>query len=147
VHRLRPWVWAAAAYNLVISLPLLLPEAFEANYRLINRINDGLNLGGERAVAPDEAVNRLFVNFASLLLVFLALLLLYASRDLEHRLGIVFLNAAARIASVLLFAYYLLFADAPRLLLGFVICDLVFAVAFLVHIRRNRGLSPGTWLA
>jgi hypothetical protein len=144
---LKKWVWAGAVYNLLISLPLVLPNVFEQSYRFMNSVTDAFNLGGERAVPPDEGVNRLFVNFAAVLLVFLALLLVYASRDLEHRLGIVFLNAAARIVSIAYFVYYVLAEDAPRAMLGFSVGDLALAVAFLYYIRRIRGLSPRTWLA
>ncbi len=144
---LRKWVWAAAVYNLLVALPLVLPEVFEQTYRMMNATSVRLGLGGDQAVPPDEGVNRLFVNFAALLLVFLALLLYYASGDLEHRLAIVFLNAAARVASILLFLYYILADDAAHILFGFVACDLVFAIAFLVHIHRVRGLAPRTWLA
>ncbi len=143
---LTKWIWAAAVYNLLSGLPLVLPKLFEQNYRFMNSISHKLGLGGDQAVVPDEGINRLFVNFAALLLVFLALLLIYASRDLEHRLGIVFLNAAARIASILLFLYYILGESAPRILFLFVVADLIFTIVFLVYINRIRGLAPRTWL-
>jgi hypothetical protein len=111
----------------------------------MNSITDAFKLGGPEARVPTEGVNRLFVNFAALLLVFLALLLFYAARDLDHRLGIVFLNAAARIAAIILFAYYVVFEDAPRALLGFSVADAILTIAFLVYIARIRGLAPRTW--
>ena len=142
---LRKWVWAAAVYNVLVALPLVLPKLFEQSYRVMNAVSNALGLGGDQAISPDEGINRLFVNFAALLLVFLALLLIYASRDLEHRLGIVFLNAAARIGSVLLFLYYILAESAAHILAVFVVSDLVLTIAFLVYIYRVRGLAPRTW--
>lgn len=143
---LRKWVIAAAVYNLLVSLPLVLPGTIEPTYRSMNSFTERLNLGGPHAVPPDESVNQLFVNFASVLLVFLALLLIYASRDLHHRLGIVFLNAAARIVAIVVFTYYVVVKDAPRALLGFSVGDAILTVAFLVYINRIRGLAPRTWL-
>jgi hypothetical protein len=138
---LRRWALAGAVYNFLLGLPLMFPVIFEQNYAMTNGLNRALGLGGQDIVPPGEAVNKLFANTSALLLVAVGVLLIYASRDLRNRAGIVVVNAASRIVSSLLIIYYVLAEDLARIYLLIVLADLVFATAFLYYVSKLRGSS------
>ncbi len=134
----RRWVAIAGVLNIATSLPLALPGLTGGYYGMLNALNRALGLGGNALRAPDGGENQLFVNAAGVLFCVFGLLLIYASLDLRHRMGIPLLNAIERILYVLLLLYYAAAEDLAGIVLSFALVDGVIAAVFFYYGWKHR---------
>lgn len=138
LRRFRRLTTAAGVENLLIFLPLALPRLYEGYYRMNNRLNRQLGLGGDNGVPPTEGINKLFVNLTGLLGSTIGIALIYAARDIQNRWGVAVTSATSRLLAVGLIWYYVFTARVARVMLLFTVPDLIFAGAFLRYAARLR---------
>lgn len=130
----KKWILSAAFFNIIAAIPLAIPIIYSYYLKLLNSINESLYLGGHTLVAPTDFVNKLFVNTAGLALALVGFLLLYAHRDLKHRIGIPFMNAIARLLFVVLVLYYTMIYDMAGIIFLIAGIDVIISFAFFYFI-------------
>lgn len=127
----RKWVLGAGIFNLVAASPLAMPFSFRDYLALLDTLNSNLGWGGRTLTPPSDPFGMLAVNTAGLALALVGAMLIYASANLEERVGIPLLNAIARLVFTGLVVYYVLTADLARVILLIALVDAVIAFVFL----------------
>lgn len=133
---------AAGVENLLIFAPVALPKLYARYYRMNNRLNRLLRLGGEEGLPPSEGINKLFVNMTGILGTTMGAALLYAARDIPNRWGIPVVSATSRLVSIGVIWHYVAAERVARVMLLFTVPDIIFSGAFLYYASRLRRRRP-----
>jgi len=136
IRNFKRWIIGAGIFNIVAALPLSLPFTVKSYYSMFNSINSKLNLGGKSMMLPEEGVNLLWVNTCGLALLLVGMMLIYASGNINERVGIPLLNSIVRIIFVFLLSYYVVTENIAKILISVAIIDAVISIVFLYYIYR-----------
>lgn len=109
-------------FNILLATPLILPGVADRYLFFLSDLNLALRLGGLPYVLPLHPAHSLLINTAGIDLVLIGSMVIYASRDLQGRRGIVLLNAVGRLLFAVIACYYVLAMNLMRLVLlvGFI---------------------------
>ncbi len=142
---LKNWVIGAGVFNVIAAFPLAMPFTVNSFYAFWNFLNHSLNLEGQDFVLPENGNNLLWINTCGLALFLVGLMLLYASRDLENRMGIPLLNGIIRVIFSILVVYYVVVFDISRIILAIAIIDVIIGIMFFYHyykiLRINKKIK------
>jgi membrane-bound ClpP family serine protease len=142
----KKWVVGAGLFNIIAAFPLAMPFTVDSFYSFWNYLNHLLNLGGQDMVLPTDGNTLLWVNTCGLALFLVGCMLLYASGDLENRVGVPLLNGIVRVVFSILVVYYVIVADISRIIMVIAIIDVIIGAVFfyyyrlLVNIQKNESL-------
>jgi len=90
---------------------------------------------------PENVNHLVLINLLGLLVVFLGILLVVASRDIQNRAWFVFWEGLARIFVFLFFLYYVLFRGGAQISLLFGITDLIIGIVYMYYIFTIKDLK------
>jgi hypothetical protein len=139
--RFRRWVFWTGIYDIVAFGVLACPFTLKMFLSVSNGLNEALGLGGTLAAFPVNANNLLMINTLGVILIFLGIMLIVASLDIERRAWFVFWEGLIRIIFFILSFYVILFKGAAQIVFVFGIIDLIIAVIYLYYIFTIEGLK------
>jgi hypothetical protein len=139
--RFRKWVFWTGIYDIVAFGGLACPFTLKMFLSVSNGLNEALGLGGTLAAFPVNVNNLLMINTLGVILIFLGIMLIVASLDIEGRAWFVFWEGLIRIIFFILSFYVILFKGAAQIVLVFGIIDLIIAVIYLYYIFTIEGLK------
>lgn len=140
-ERFRKWVFWTGIYNIVAFGGLVCPFTLKIFHGISNGLNKALGLGGTLMTLPTSVNNLLMINTLGVIVVFLGILLVIASLDLEKRAWFVFWEGLIRIVFFLLSLYFILFKSAATIVLIFGVIDLIVAIIYMYYIFTIEGLK------
>lgn len=139
-RRFARWVFWTGIYDIVAFGGLVCPFTLKIFFSISNGLNNALGLGGTLAGLPTNVNNLLMINTLGLILVFLGIMLMVASLDIEKRAWFVFWEGLIRIIFFILSLYFILFKGAAQIVFVFGVIDLIIAVIYLYYIFTIEGL-------
>ncbi len=139
-RRFARWVFWTGIYDIVAFGGLVCPFTLKIFFSISNGLNNALGLGGTLAGLPTNVNNLLMINTLGLILVFLGIMLIVASLDIEKRAWFVFWEGLIRIIFFILSLYFILFKGAAQIVFVFGVIDLIIAVIYLYYIFTIEGL-------
>jgi hypothetical protein len=131
------WTLGAGVFNIVAAFPLSLPFFYKHYYAIFNALNAGASLGGGTLLPPTDG-NGLFINTMGLALVLVGMMMIYASKDLDHRKGIPLLNAIIRLVFPVYLIYYLAARQLPWILALFGVVDIAISMNLFYYLHKSR---------
>ncbi len=137
----RLWVFWTGIFNIVAYGALLCPFSLRIFIGASNGMGRVLGLGGTPLAVPENVNQLIMINILGLLIVFLGILLIIASRDIQKRAWFVFWEGLARIFVFLFFIYYILFMAAAHITLLFGIIDLIIGIVYMYYIFTIEDLK------
>ncbi len=140
----RKWTITGGLFNCIAAFPLAMPFLHEWYIDLFNNVNLFFNLGGSSWKPPTDGGNMLFLNTAGLALFLVGITLLYASKNINHRIEIPLFNGLIRFVWGLIAIYYILAFNLIHLMFSIVIIDFVLAIAYVyyyVQIKRFQKIK------
>lgn len=141
MRRFRLWVFWTGIYDIVAFGGLACPFTLKIFLGISNGLNKALGLGGTLGALPTNVNNLLMINTLGVILVFLGILLIVASLDLEKRAWFVFWEGLLRIVFFVLSLYFILFKSAAPIVLIFGVIDLIIAIMYMYYIFTIEGLK------
>jgi hypothetical protein len=140
-ERFRKWVFWTGIYDFVGFGGVACPFRLKIFLGISNGLNKALGLGGTLGALPTNVNNLLMINTLGVILVFLGILLIIASLDLEKRAWFVFWEGLIRIVFFVLSLYFILFKSVAPIVLIFGVIDLIIAIIYMYYIFTIDGLK------
>lgn len=137
----RQWVFWTGIFNIVAYGPLVCPFSLQIFVNISNRLSSAVGLGGAVLSLPPNVNNLLMINTLGILVVFLGILLIIASLDIQNRAWFVFWEGLIRIIFFLLSLYFVIFKNAGQILIVFGLTDLVIGIIYWYYIFTIEGLK------
>ena len=137
----RQWVFWTGIFNIVAYGPLVCPFSLQIFVNISNRLSSAVGLGGAVLSLPPNVNNLLMINTLGILVVFLGILLIIASLNIQNRAWFVFWEGLARIFVFLFFLYYVLFKAGAHISLMFGITDLIIGIIYMYYIFTIKDLK------
>jgi len=141
IWRFRGFMIFSGLFNIVLAMPLMVPELYSHYLALFWTLNEMLGLGGHAPVIPYSPVGALLINTAGIDLVLIGAIVLYAARDPLSRWFIPAVNAAGRTLFAGVILYYVIVYDIPRIVLLIGGIDLLISGVFAYFLHSFRKLS------
>ncbi|MGD2126276.1 MAG: hypothetical protein PVG99_09365 [Desulfobacteraceae bacterium] len=137
----RLWVFWTGIFNIVGYAALMCPFSLKIFMGASNGLGRALGLGGTALSMPENVNHVLMINILGLVVVFLGILLIIASLDIEKRAWFVFWEGLLRIFVFLFFLYYVLFSSAAQITLMFGVIDLIIGLIYMYYIFTIKDLK------
>jgi len=137
----RKWVFWTGIFNIVAYGPLTCPFSLQIFVNISNRLGSAVGFGGAILSLPANVNNLVMINTLGILVVFLGILLVIASLDIQNRAWFVFWEGMIRIIFFLLSLYFIIFNNAGQILIVFGIVDLVIGIIYWYYIFTIEGLK------
>ena len=137
----RLWVFWTGIFNIVAYAAIVCPFSLKIFIGASNGLGRLLRLGGTPLTMPENVNHLVLINLLGLLVVFLGILLVVASRDIQNRAWFVFWEGLARIFVFLFFLYYVLFKAGAHISLMFGITDLIIGIIYMYYIFTIKDLK------
>jgi hypothetical protein len=137
----RQWVFWTGIFNIVAYGPLTCPFSLQIFVDSSNRLSSALGFSGTGLALPSNVNNLVMINTLGILVVFLGILLIVASLDIQNRAWYVFWEGMIRIIFFLLSLYFVIFKNAGQILIIFGLVDLVIGIIYWYYIFTIEGLK------
>jgi hypothetical protein len=137
----RLWVFWTGIFNIVGYAAVACPFSLKMFISASNGLGRLFGLGGTPLTMPENVNHLVMINILGMLVVFLGILLIIASRDIEKRAWFVFWEGLARIFVFLFFLYYVLFRAGAHVTLLFGITDLIIGIIYVYYIFTIKDLK------
>lgn len=137
INRMKKFVIAVAILEIAYALPLIMPFSVKSAPNLLNYLNIVLGLGGKEYTIASDSINALFlIQSLALSVLFMGMVLIYASKNLKERAALLLMAASVKIIFSFLWIYYVIAEDIARILGSLVIFDIV-VVGIFIYIYRS----------
>ena len=137
INRMKKFVIAVAILEIAYALPLIMPFSVKSAPNLLNYLNIVLGLGGKEYSIASDSINALFlIQSLALSVLFMGMVLIYASRNLKERASLLLMAASIKIIFSFLWIYYIIEEDIARILGSLVIFDIV-VVGIFIYMYRS----------
>lgn len=137
----RGWVFWTGIFNIVAYAPLLCPFTLKTFIGTSTGLSNALGLGGTVLSMPENVNHVIMINILGLIIVFLGIILIIASLDIENRAWFVFWDGLARFFVFLFFLYFVLFSSGAQILLLFGVIDLIIGIIYMYYIFTIKDLK------
>jgi hypothetical protein len=137
----RWWVFWTGIFNIVAYAPFLCPFTLKIFLGTSTGLSNTLGLGGTVLSMPENINHVIMINVLGLIIVFVGIILIIASLDIEKRAWFVFWEGLIRIFVFLFFLYFVLFSSAAQILLLFGVIDLIIGIIYLYYIFTIKDLK------
>lgn len=137
----RQWVFWTGIFNVVAYGSLVCPFTLKTFFDISNALKNASGLGGAVFLLPSNVNNLLMINTVGLIVIFLGILLIIASFDIQNRAWFVFWEGWVRTIFFLYSLYFVIFKGAAQLLIVFGLIDLFIAIIYWYYIFTIEGLK------
>ena len=141
LHRFRRWVFWTGVFNILAYFPMVCPYTLNHFLVAVDTINRGLGWGGTPLVFPSDPTHLLLINLLGVFVVIVGILLVIAAHDIENRAWLVFWEGVIRIVTFLFILYFVVGKNAPGVLAGFGVIDLVIGGIYMYYIFSIQTLK------
>lgn len=135
----KRWVLIAGFVNAIIALPFSLPFTYKWYTNGWAKLNS--LLGGSEWIIPKDPSGIIFMVLAGLGLHLVGITLIYASRNLQERIGVPLLNGIIRIIFVFIASYHLVSLNGPYLMFAFIGIDIILGpvlVYYSIKVMKHK---------
>ena len=136
----KRWVFWTGVFNIVAYAALACPFTFTTFLNMQNNMGKSLGLGGSEFVFPASVNNLLMINILGLIVIFLGIMLIVASFDIENRAWFVYWEALIRISVFFICVYFVFAKDASQIMFGIGLIDLIIGGIYMYYIFSIAGL-------
>jgi hypothetical protein len=137
----RLWVFWTGIFNIVAYGAMVCPFTLKTFIGASNSLGKFLGLGGTPFTMPENVNHLVMINILGMLVIFLGIFLIVASRDIRNRAWVVFWEGLARIFVFLFFLYFVLFKAGAQISLLFGITDLIIGIIYMYYIFTIKDLK------
>ena len=139
--RFKRWVFWTGVFNIIAYAALACPFTLTTFINMQNSMGKSLGLGGLEFGFPMNVNNLLMVNLLGLIVIFLGIMLIIASFDIESRAWFVYWEGLIRILVFFLCVYFVLAKDASQIMFGIGLIDLIIGGIYMYYIFTIEGLK------
>ena len=137
----RLWVFWTGIFNIVAYGAMVCPFTLKTFFGASNSLGKFLGLGGTPFTMPQNVNLLVMINLLGLVVIFLGIFLIVASRDIRNRAWVVFWEGLARIFVFLFFLYFVLFKAGAHISLLFGVTDLIIGIIYMYYIFTIKDLK------
>ncbi len=137
----KRFVFWTGVFNIVAYAALACPFTLKTFINMQNNVGKSLGLGGAEFVFPMSVNNLLMVNILGLIVIFLGIILIIASFDIENRAWFVYWEGLIRILVFVMCAWFVLAKDASQMMFGIGLIDLIIGLIYMYYIFTIEGLT------
>jgi len=133
-RRFSRWVFWTGIFNIVAYIPFTCPYTLKRFYEISNNLSRCFDLGGTLLTVPADVNYMLTMNVLGAVVVFLGIMLVIASLNIEMRAWFVFYEGLIRFAAFGFIFYFVFFKGAGQILFLLGVIDLIIAVIYMYYL-------------